>query len=201
MRDLIELLRSQPILVVLLAAWVFGAISNAVQKQRRQQQQQKPQQPKPRRPADGDTSARRPTADEVAAEMRRGLGLDPPPRPAAKPPKPPAAVKPASPPRRVIAPPSQPLPRALSKVEALAPTVGERIEARPTPASGAVGAQAPGTRSLGNQALGNLGGRAGGRMGRRPRGGSTLVDLRDLPRAFVMREVLDLPLALREPRV
>src|SRR5580765_337326 len=89
MRDLIELLRSQPILVVLLAAWVFGAISSAVQKQRRQQQQ------KPRRPADGDASApRRPTADEVAAEMRRVLGLDPPPRPAAKPPKPPAGKPP-----------------------------------------------------------------------------------------------------------
>jgi hypothetical protein len=207
MHVLVELLRNQPILILLLAVWIIGAISNAVQQQRRQQQktqQQKQQQrPAPPRPSDGRTPPRRPSVEEVAAEMRRALGLDPKPekppmRQTAKPPPRPPAVK--APPRP-IAPASQPLPRALSKVEAMAPSVGERMEARPAPASGAVGAQAPGTQSLGNQSLGNLGGRVGARGARRPRGGSALVDLRDLPRAFVMREVLDLPLALREPRV
>ena len=189
MHFIIELLRNQPILILVLSVWVIGTISNAVQQQRRQQQkQQKQQQEKmpQQRPA-----PRRPTTEEVAAEMRRALGLDPKPEKA-----------PAKPPARPPRPPEvKPPPRALSKVEARAPSVGERMEARPTPASGAVGAQAPGTQSLGTQSLGSLGGRAGARAARRPRGGSALVDLRDLPRAFVMREVLDLPLALREPRV
>jgi cytoskeletal protein RodZ len=201
MHFIIEMLRSQPILILVLSVWIIGAISNAVQQQRRQQQKQKKQQPEKmsqQRPA-----PRRPTAEEVAAEMRRALGLDPKPekapaKPPARSPRPPD-VRP--PPRPVAPAPVSPLPRALSKVEARAPSVGERMEARPAPASGAVGAQAPGSQSLGTQSLGSLGGRAGARAARRPRGGSALVDLRDLPRAFVMREVLDPPLALREPRV
>lgn len=65
--------------------------------------------------------------------------------------------------------------------------VGEAMQRRATPASGAVAATQ----------LGGLGGRGPATV-RRRKGGTETVDLSDLRSAIILREVLDRPLALRE---
>jgi len=191
-RQLIEQLLQNPGLVLLGLVWIVASIAGSIQRVKRQQQ--RTQSPLP--PSE-DAAGRRPTptAEEIAAEMRRALGLDPKPQPQQQAPKKP---QPRPEPRRVpIATggerPPQPLqPRELGKVTThVSSHVGERLEQRRDPQSGAVGAQQ----------LGTLGGRAATRGRRGREGGSELVDLHDLPRAIVLREIFDQPLSLREPRV
>ena len=81
------------------------------------------------------------------------------------------------------------VPSTLGKVPVqVQPHVGESIQRRAAPASGAVAA----TR------LGELGGRGPAETRRRVGGKGALVDLSDLRSAIVLREVLDRPLAMRE---
>jgi hypothetical protein len=210
MQWLIDLLRRvDPVLLILAAAWIFGILSrivagarNAAAKRRKMQQGSRPTARDPMqagravrtRPAEPPPRPRpraQPTQEEVAAEMRRILGLDPgaPPRrlEAAEEPAPPR------PPRREpLAGDRPPEPLRTSTLGQLTvqvdPHVGGGILQRRAPISGSVGAQQ----------LGMLGGRTrvlarGGR-----RGASPLVDLSNLPRAIVLREILDRPLGLRD---
>jgi hypothetical protein len=126
--------------------------------------------------------AERRTQEEVAAEMRRILGMEPaPPRTAPPPPPRREARSPEKPP--------QPLqPRTLGQLAVhVDPHVGEKIRGLKAPASGAVG----------RSELGQLGGRGRERQRRAFRHGASVVDLDHLTRAIVMREILDPPLALR----
>ena len=222
MRELIEILRQNPILIFLLATWLLGGIGKVLQRSREARNRQAPGLPTDAS-APSESAPRRPTPEEVAREMRRALGLDPEPeRPApperASQPEPrqtfehdfddeapveaprkpvPVVRKPAPPPlprRSVVrpeAPPTPLRPRELGRVSVhVAPKVGNEMQQRKAPATGAVGAHA----------LGTLGGRDPQRRNRPRREGSTLVDLHDLPRAVVLREIFDLPLSLREPR-
>ena len=70
------------------------------------------------------------------------------------------------------------------------PTVGERIQDRRGPMSGGVG----------QTTLGGLGGRTRAQTVRGPMRGSRLVDVRDMARAIVMREILDPPVGMRDLR-
>jgi hypothetical protein len=201
MRRLIEWLLANPLIAMIVLIWLVGAIGRAVSKTAGTPG-------RPRRgpgapPAGGDLPtgmeppvvqpAERRTQEEVAAEMRRILGMEP-----ARPPTP-ARVQTPVPPRvpplrRDVAHserPPQPLqPRSLGQFAVqVDPHVGERIRARQAPATGAVG----------RSELGQLGGRQGRTRRRIARGGTGLIDLQNLPRAIVMREILDRPLALRPP--
>lgn len=222
MRDLIEILRQNPILILILATWVLGGLGKVLQRTRDARSRQQPTGTSgPAAPSESES--RRPTPEEVAREMRRALGLDPEPERTIPPERPaepeprrtiehdfddeapveaparplPVVRKPAPPPlprRSVIrpeAPPTPLRPRDLGRMPVhVAPQVGAGMQQRKGPATGAVGAHA----------LGTLGGRDEQRRARPRRAGSPLVDLHDLPRAVVLREIFDLPLSLREPR-
>ena len=176
---------------------------------------------------------RGPSPEEVAAEMRRILGMDSPKAskapPAAAPPqvaRPALRRAAASPSQPVLSQPvsSQPVPErrgaplgadlpsvkaeerafkdAVARDQAISvfsesgtrvnPGLGERIQDRRGPMSGTVG----------QTVLGGLGGRtrAKAKVGRGPMRGSRLVDVRDMARAIVMREILDPPVGMRDLR-
>jgi hypothetical protein len=142
---------------------------------------ERPTQAEPRRVADRDLDLEAPAEVSAAPPVRR----EPVPR----------RAEPLPPRRRSVvrpeAPPAPLRPRELGRVSVhVAPQVGLDMQQRKAPASGAVGAHS----------LGTLGGREQQRRNRPRRSGATLVDLHDLPRAVVLREIFDLPLALREPR-
>ena len=190
MRQLFEFLRQNPLIALIVIGWIFSAVGGAITKARRQAAQQAKRPPRggSRAPAPPQRAAGRPSPEQVAAEMRRILGMEEPPRPLPQRPAPPAAPRPSS--FEAPSPERAPTPLQPSTLGRLPvhvdPHVGDRIEKRQAPATGAVGAQV----------LGGLGGRAA-QVGRRRRMASSLVDLHDLPRALVMREVLDQPLSLR----
>ena len=82
MRELIEILRQNPILIFLLATWLLGGIGKVLQRSREARNRQAPGLPTDAS-APSESAPRRPTPEEVAREMRRALGLDPEPeRPA-----------------------------------------------------------------------------------------------------------------------
>ncbi|MBL8722879.1 MAG: hypothetical protein JNK49_02480 [Planctomycetes bacterium] len=179
MGRLIQFLVEHPVLLFVLAAWLFGGIGKIGKAAQRARSATAPKA--------GPRAGQR-SAEEVAAEMRRILGMD---DAEAAPERPAPVSTPA--PREVVAPepPPQPLATALPRWQPATVTthVGEGIERRQAPASGRVGA---------SQDLGALGGRtlAAGRV---RRADASLVDLADLKRVLVMNEVLGPPLALREP--
>jgi hypothetical protein len=191
MGRLIEFLLNNPLIALLVIGWLLSAVGQAVAKGRRAAAGAPRQGGAPPRPA---RAPQQRSPEEIAAEMRRILGMDPrpappaparPPAPAARPPAP--RLQHADEPRLGDAPVavgSRPIGDLAVKVD---PHVGETIRQRRAPATGSVGAVA----------LGDLGGRQ--RTGRViERRGSSLVDLQDLPRAIVLREILDRPLALRD---
>lgn len=185
MRDLIDYLFRHPLLLVLLLGWAASAVGGILKRAAKGGAARRQAPPAASRPS--PAAGRRPSAEEVAAEMRRILGMEPAaPAPAPARPAPRPVVRNDAPPEL----PPQPLRieterrRLATQVES---HVGERLQQRQGPQSGAVG----------REALGRLGGRVHERGAMR-RGGSHLVDLSDLKRAFVLREVLDRPLALRE---
>jgi hypothetical protein len=262
---LIELLKNNPILVFFAVAWGAGALGTAMQraKKAREQQRKRTELPKleERRevaeesPAGAEppfaTLPKRPTPEEVAAEMRRILGMEPKQaakeeraeaqqelherqaarreherearealereqeslrarkaeqeamrrrdrevsqreREAATRERQSAQREREAARRRDIPgqrrPPSFGPGATFGKLASqFEPHVGEGIQRRATPATGAVG----------RDALGTLGGRTAAR-GTRRRAYHGLVDLHDLKRAFVLMEVLGKPLALRE---
>jgi len=189
MQQLIKFLLEHPIIALFVLGAVFQTIGQARTKTTtrgrtgsRPQRQQAPAQ----RSAPG---AGRPTEEEIAAEMRRILGMEP--RSAAqRAPAPRPAPRQVAPPREAATERSpEPLrTQALGKLAVqVDPHVGQRIEQRRAPVSGAVG----------GSELGKLGGRVAPRR-LRSRAGAHLVDLTSLPRAIVLREILDRPLALRQ---
>jgi hypothetical protein len=190
---LIQFLIEHPILLFVLAAWLFGGIGKIGKAAQRARSAAGPQ-------AKGAAGQR--SAEEVAAEMRRILGMDdartassremPEPLTEVEPDPEMARPAPRLARREVVAPerPPAPLGSAFSRRLPTPGTshVGESIERRQTPASGRVGQAAD---------FGGLGGRvtAGQRL---RRADARLVDVVDLKRALVMNEVLGPPLALRE---
>ncbi len=206
MRDLLRFLFENPILLFIVVAWIAGAIGNAVKAARKQQRQQQPAPPVRTRPAAPQAGPR--TADEVAAEIRRALGLDPPqapPRPAPPPtpaPRPvappPAPARPAAWPevsRREAPSPERPPTPVVPTTQArklemhVVPHVGEQIQRR--------AAVKPATAAP--RGIGELGGRSTA-PARRAAGGSSRYALDDLKRAFVLAEILGPPLASRPER-
>jgi hypothetical protein len=204
MRELWQLLTQNPILLVIVAAWIAGAIGNAAKtaKQARERAARRTSPPPPQPEAarrrepvrPGPTRPAQRSPDEVAAEMRRILGMDVETVPVA-PEKSPLVVRPK---RREVVEPERPPAPALPTTQArrlevhVDPHVGESMQRRHSPQTGKVGAREAGST------FGTLGGRVHG--ARRGRGaGSSLVNLTDLKRAFVTSEILGAPLSLRGP--
>lgn len=190
MEKLLRLLFDNPVLLMVVLAWLVGAIGNAVRRGVRGAASR----PESRRPSTSppplqrrEPSSVRKTPDQVAAEMRRILGLDTvevvPEQP---------VVRPVH--RETIAVERPPEPVHVSTRDRrlelhVASHVGEELQRRKDPHSGLVG----------TQRIGDLGGRttSAPRMGRTT---GRLVDLGDLKRAVLAAEILGPPLALREER-
>ncbi len=205
MRQLIDWLLQNPILIFILVASVSGMIGNIGKAAKKAQQRGAATPPVRRPPAwpagggQGQGNAPR-TAEEVAAEIRRALGLDPTP---SAPPAPRPQPKPEPRPvvRRDVVTPERPPTPVVPTTQArrlqmhVDPHVGEAI------GKGSSIGRRSSLRSAGatHRAMGQLG---GGRqhaqdqeVARRSR-----FALGDLGRALVLNEILGPPLALREPR-
>jgi len=190
MGRLLAFLFENPIILFALAAWVFGAIGKASTKAARRAT---PPAPPTRQPArqqvsasDGRSPDRR--AEEIAAEMRRLLGME---EPAAAPP-PPRPMR-----RDVVEPERPPVPLQVVTRERRLPRqeqshVGESLQQRYLPESKPI----RGKHTMGGHTMGGLGGRNEAHaeivVAR-----SRLVGVGDLKRALVMAEVLGKPLAMR----
>ncbi len=194
--DLIGRLLREPLVLLLLVSWVLGGLGKVLQAKRKRDELAR-QQPA----AKGDFGSpppiarreipRRRTAEEVAAEMRRVLGMDPaPPVPAASPtslsrPEPETRRREASEGDR------GPQPMRVSQLGKVSthvdPHVGDTVMRRAAPLSGGVAAHEMGT----------LGGRHHAPVAVAAERARGLIDLSDLSRAFVLRELLDAPRALR----
>ena len=188
-------------------AWPTG------QQQRQRTLQQSPVQEPVRRQLEQTSSptsrpAGKPSADDVAAEMRRILGMD---APKAKPQQSTSSRQPTGNARssqqlqpQALSQPmpsqaAQPIPlvpdaqtktrRAVGDFQTqVDPHVGEKMQARGGPSSGRVGM---------NQ-LGGLGGRSAGVRKPTRRKASRFVDLRDMAKVFVLKEVFDKPVGMRD---
>jgi hypothetical protein len=182
-----------PIILFALAAWVFGAIGKASTKAT-SRRPQRPSAPADQQGAGGravpwaEPQPQRPDADrraeEIAAEMRRLLGMEEPAATAATPPR---VAR-----REVVEPERPPVPVQIVTRDRRLPRqqqshVGESIQHRHMPAT---------TAGRGSAGLGGLGGRSEATVAGGARRQS-LVGLGDLKRALVMAEVLGRPLALR----
>ncbi len=202
MRDLIRFLFDNPIVLVLLVTWLLGLVGKVVQTA--SQKAKRAAQPGAGGPPPVPPQAQRKvSAEEALAEMRRILGEQqkaqqrpqptPPPVPRAEPLRqtlrPQPQRRPVAPPSRSAERPPQPVrPSSLGRMGTrVDPHVGEGVQRRQTPASGAVG----------HSDLGGLGGRTAQHSAVRQRRRG-LLDLSDLKRAVVLREVLGPPVALRE---
>jgi hypothetical protein len=200
MNPLLRLLFENPILAFILLAWIASAIGGALQKARRTAEQQRRREapPPPARP-----EQMRRSEQQVADELREILGVEPRVRrepaevPARRDPtagdwgresgEAPPLARPAE--RRVgdtrIAAGTEAMGgRRLGRLES---HIGEKMQARSQPASGQVG----------GQQLGRLPGHTGPPSRRPPRGGTRSVDLSNLGRLVVAREILDPPVAMR----
>lgn len=214
MDRLLRLLFDQPIILFVLFAWVAGAIGNAVRAARKRQESGSARSTPPPLPSRETAPAARRSAEDVAREMRRILGMEDVPT-EVKPEARPVARQPVE--ARSTEPTSTEAPRPRS----LPPTIGRRDvalpERAPTPAmpttqnrrlhlheASHLGERmqhrnSPQSRRVAQPAdreLGSLGGRVHAASIIR-REGVRLVDLSDLKRAFVMNEILGKPLALR----
>ena len=200
--DLIGRLLREPLVWIVLVSWIAGGIGKILQaKKKRDAALSRTRSAGDR--LDGErASSRMPqgrrSPEEVAAEMRRLLGMDRPPvaQPQPQPQPRPQLARPQAPPPLVQRREAmegdrgtQPMrPSQLGKVSThVDPHVGEGVQRRAAPMSGGVAAHE----------LGTLGGRShvAGRRGAQSARG--LVDLSDMSRAIVLREILDEPRALR----
>lgn len=196
MHPLVRFLFDNPLLLFLLVAWIGGAVARVAK--RKQAQNAGGGAAAPRRQPSGSSRGDGPrSADEVAAEIRRALGLDGPRESARREPQPPPVRRePApvqSPVRRseVERPPTPVVPTTQQRRLELhkAPQVGEGVQRRPTfrptPASAS--------------GIGGLGGRnadpAAVTQVRRRRFLPS-----DLAQAIVIAEVLGPPVAMRGER-
>lgn len=202
MDRLLKILIEHPYLILILAAWIGGAIANAAKAAKKARERTEAQRriSPPARSAPATPGQR--SADEIAEEMRRILGMEEPvrrtrPAPArgrAEVPAP--APKPARAlprPLRDVPTPERPPAPVMPSTQARAleihvdPHVGDAIKGRQLP-EGARARKAD---------LGTLGGRVHSGTARRVAGSRYALD--DLKRAFVLAEVLGPPLALRAP--
>lgn len=214
MQDLLRLLSRHPELAIIVVIWVVGFIASMLQKAKKAQEARRrreslPTMEVPRSEPSAPVAmpappprATRQDPEAVAREMRRILGMEPtagdtgvstepePPlrrRPVAD--MPPSSTRPRWDPAPERAPtPVVPTTNKRHLEIHVDPHVGDGIRRRTAPVSGAVGAHA----------LGELGGRGPTGERARRRVGSRLVDLHDLKRAIVLREIFDAPLGLRE---
>jgi hypothetical protein len=200
--DLIGRLLREPLVWIVLVSWIAGGIGKILQAKKKRDAalgrsrglgDRFDDAREVTRPASGRRSP-----EEVAAEMRRLLGMDRPPvaQPQPQPQPRPQLARPQAPPPLVQRREAmegdrgtQPMrPSQLGKVSThVDPHVGEGVQRRAAPMSGGVAAHE----------LGTLGGRShvAGRRGAQSARG--LVDLSDMSRAIVLREILDEPRALR----
>ena len=195
MQRLLEFLFQNPILLFILIAWVAGVVGNAVKatKRARERAEQMRRMPSAEpRPAAQPVATERqasPSAEEVAAEMRRILGMDPPAR-ASRPPT--APTLPPSKPRRLAESERPPTPMVSTTQRRqleihVDPHVGEQIGKR----------EAASRPRVETSELGTLGGRV-----QRPRRVREIADRfprTNLRQALVLSEILGPPLALRPP--
>lgn len=218
MQQLWDFLRQNPIILLILVMWLVGLAGKVLQGVGQRAQQaarrsaeelarrraagQAPQPPRPQQtqlpamqtkaPPTPAGRGRPMTQEEAIAEMRRILAGE---APAGRPePKPQPRPEPRPEPRRQRPMRQEPASGdaarggRLSQMEVhVDPHVGERMQRRQSPSSGRVG----------HTGLGGLGGREK-RAGPRRAARVGLLDLDDLKRAIVVREVLGPPVALRE---
>lgn len=188
MRRLIEFLQANPILVFILLAWIAGIVGNMMRAVRKAASQRgvPPSPPPLRRPREGAAGA-----DDVAAEMRRILGLPPEaPGEARSQPRPQRREAPV--PRRPVEverPPQPVVPTTQQRRLEIHvdPHVGDAIKKREAkPATATVRAE-----------IGSLGGRSP--LHQRRREAAHRFPLSDLRTAFVLSEILGPPVAARPP--
>jgi len=209
---LLRFLFDNPIVLFVLVAWVAGAIGNAMRAARKRQESGSTRTPPPLPSRETEPAARR-SAEDVAREMRRILGMEETPaevtpeaRPVARQPVEARSTEPTSTessrprslptvgrrePAVAERPPTPAMPTTQNRRLHLheASHLGERMQHRHSPQSRRVAPPA-------DRELGSLGGRVHAASVIR-REGVRLVDLSDLKRVFVMNEILGKPLALR----
>lgn len=209
MDKLLRILFEHPYLILILLAWIGGAVANVAKaakkaKERAEKERRMPQAGEAKTAAGPAATKADPgqrSAEDVAAEMRRILGMEGPlPRPKRAPRAPVEAVEEVSPPppprrirREVVEPERPPVPVApVTQSRAIEihvdPRVGDSIKGRHLDAS------RRGFHKAGE--MGSLGGRvheaAHGRVQKRR------FPLDDLKTAFVLSEILGPPVALRD---
>lgn len=211
---LLRLLSDNPILLFFVVAWVAGMLGNvakAAKKARQSQGGAATPRAKPPSAWPADPAANRPRSpDEVAAEIRRALGLDPPAAPARPEPakpvskpvnKPVAKPRPVAPPRPASTLGRRPQPAERAPTPVMPTTqhrhlelhadshVGEALQRR---------AAAPPPAAV-QRSFGGLG-------GRNPVVRHEHLEvprryaMNDVTRAIVMAEILGPPVSMREPR-
>ncbi|MEO6597371.1 MAG: hypothetical protein ABIP94_21725 [Planctomycetota bacterium] len=206
MDRLIKFVFDNPILLFILLAWVGGAVGNVLKasKKARDAGSRTPPTSSPARRAPAQPGQR--SAEDIAAEMRRILGLEPeaPPK-ATRTPSAPRTTGQSGPQRR--APLSKPMARTAAKEGP--PLLPSQVTASPSErrldlhGDSHVGQgiqhrhlskPRAGLRETQNQ-LGGLGGRTSEHQSKRSVG--TRFPLTDLKRIIVLNEILGPPLALR----
>lgn len=205
MPRLLQFFFDNPILFFIVLAWAAGALGNVLKKAKKAQQAPAAPRPATRqplspRPVSAPVTPRQRSAEEVAAEMRRILGLEPEAPEERQSQRAPTPPTPPPPSRRAVSreafaserPPAPVVPTTQTRHLEIHvdPHVGERIQKRQTVQSGLVGKHEAG------KSLGSLGGRVSEVTTRRST--ATRFPLNDLKRAFVINEILQPPLALRE---
>lgn len=202
MSKLLDFLMRNPILLLVALAWIGGIVGNLLKAAKKRQARTGAPLPRTSMPNEAPApvaapAPKRPSADEIAREMRRILGQqeareessrgeDTDRRPSATPPPLPAprrrpVVEPERPPTPVV--PTTSTRKLATHVD---PHVGEALaqrHVRMTPAS---------------TGIGGLGGRTQQVQGARLEANRFALD--DLKRAFVLSEILGPPLASRPPR-
>ena len=194
MQRLIQFLFDHPILMFVLVAWAAGMIGNVIRsaKKARERAEQQRRMPQARREHAPPAAPEQPrSTEDVAAEMRRILGMETEP------------VRPR--PRPVAPPPPQPPPPRAPRAEAgerppqisLPTTQDRKLEIHVDPHVGEVMQRrhmAPKTAA--DRGLGTLGGRTARQ--RRRMGIGDRYSLADLKTAFVLSEIIGPPRALRD---
>lgn len=194
MRQLFDFLMQRPILLFVLVAWIAGMIGNAAKAMRKAreraeaQRRMPPAGPPPVRTVGRSQAPGQASADDIAAEMRRILGMETVPRRTAPAPTP-APVRRAT--LQAERPPTPVLPTTQQRhIEIhVDPHVGESIGDRIERHSSAAATRRD------TSSLGSLGGRVHAHRGRREAAHRFALD--DLRTALVLNEILGPPLALR----
>jgi len=178
--DLLEFLRRNPIVGFVLVAWIAGMIGNLGRMRKQRQNRAPAQRPAPAPVRRSEPNA--PSAEQIAAEMRRIL-REAEQRKAAEPPRPAQVV-----PRNRVEPERAPV--------AVAPTTQARkLPMHVDPHVGEQMAQRHVRTSGPSRELGTLGGRNPQKLVLRDE--RKRFALTDLKRAFVLSEILGPPLARR----